>query len=354
MLGISVYLSQPVAAQEPYIRKMKEHGFDSIFTSLHIPEDNPARYRDELKALGKIAKELDMELVPDISPNSLKHLGCTWENADSLLNWGLSGLRVDYGVEPEIIALLSQKMKVALNASTLTREEITALKKCGLNTSSVEAWHNFYPRPETGLDRESFREKNRLLKEEGITVMAFVPGDETRRGPLFEGLPTLEDHRHFSPFTAYLDLKENEEIDKILIGDPELSEGALRQFSSYRDETFYLRARSFTSDQHLLETLSATQSNRQDRARDVIRSMESRMYALIGTKSVPPLNTVERPTGSITIDNERYGRYQGEVQITKKDLTADDKVNVVGRVIEEDLPLLPFIKGGCRFMLRWV
>lgn len=354
MLGISIYLSEPVAGQEPYIRKMKEHGFDSIFTSLHIPEDDPSRYRDELKQLGAIARELNMELVPDISPNSLKHLGCTWENADSLLEWGLSGLRVDYGVEPETIALLSQKMKVALNASTLTREEITALKRCGLNTASVEAWHNFYPRPETGLERESFREKNRMLRGEGITVMAFIPGDGLRRGPLFEGLPTLEDHRDSSPFAAFLDLKENEGVDKILVGDPELSDSALQQFSAYRDGVFYLRASAFSSDQQLLETLSATQSNRQDNARDVIRSMESRMYALIGTKNVPALNAVERPAGSITIDNEKYGRYQGEVQITKRDLAADEKVNVVGRIIDEDLPLLPFVKGGCKFMLRWI
>ncbi|WP_053368777.1 DUF871 domain-containing protein [Bacillus sp. FJAT-27245] len=354
MLGISVYLSEPVASQEAYIRKMKEHGFNSIFTSLHIPEDNPAVYRKQLMDLGKLARELDMELIPDISPNSLRHLGCTWETADTLLGWGLSGLRVDYGVEPETIALLSQKMKVALNASTLTSEEISALKAHGLKTDSVEAWHNFYPRPETGLGRESFREKNRLLRNEGITVMAFVPGDGTRRGPLYQGLPTLEDHRFSSPFAAYLDLKENEGVDKILIGDPGVSDTVLQQFSAFRDGVFYLRARPFTGDQNLLETLAATQSNRQDSARDVIRSMESRMYALIGSKNVPPLNTVERVTGSITIDNERYGRYQGEVQITKTDLPADEKVNVVGRMIEEDLPLLPFIKGGCKFMLRWV
>ncbi|RDU35504.1 DUF871 domain-containing protein [Neobacillus piezotolerans] len=354
MLGISVYLSQSVASQEAYIRKMKEHGFGSIFTSLHIPEDNPAVYRDELMHLGKLARELDMELIPDISPNSLRHLGCTWETADTLLGWGLSGLRVDYGVEPQTIALLSKKMKVALNASTLTQEEISAMKAHGLNAGSVEAWHNFYPRPETGLERESFREKNRMLRNEGIAVMAFVPGDGTRRGPLFQGLPTLEDHRFSSPFAAFLDLKDNEGVDKILIGDPGVSETALQQFSAYRDGVFYLRARPFTGDQSLLETLAAIQSNRQDSARDVIRSMESRMYALIGSKNVPPLNTVERVTGSITIDNERYGRYQGEVQITKRDLSADEKVNVVGRIIEEDLPLLPFIKGGCKFMLRWV
>ncbi|MGG3924217.1 DUF871 domain-containing protein, partial [Geobacillus thermodenitrificans] len=58
-----------------------------------------------------------------------------------------------------------------------------------------------------------------------------------------------------------------------------------------------------------------------------------------------------RRTGSITIDNERYGRYAGELQITLVDLPADDRVNVIGQVIEEDMPLLRYIHGGRRFCL---
>ena len=38
LLGISVYLGNgPIVEQIPYIHKMKDHGFQSIFTSLHIP-----------------------------------------------------------------------------------------------------------------------------------------------------------------------------------------------------------------------------------------------------------------------------------------------------------------------------
>jgi len=39
MRGISIYLgNQSVAEQEAYIKTMREHGFKTIFTSLHIPE----------------------------------------------------------------------------------------------------------------------------------------------------------------------------------------------------------------------------------------------------------------------------------------------------------------------------
>ncbi|WP_230136734.1 DUF871 domain-containing protein, partial [Peribacillus frigoritolerans] len=57
-------------------------------------------------------------------------------------------------------------------------------------------------------------------------------------------------------------------------------------------------------------------------------------------------NTAARSLGSITKDNDAYGRYRGEVQICKRDLGADHRVNVIGRVIEEDIPLLSLLKPG--------
>jgi hypothetical protein len=63
-------------------------------------------------------------------------------------------------------------------------------------------------------------------------------------------------------------------------------------------------------------------------------------------ESVPPLQNKHRPKGSITIDNDLYGRYRGEMQITLTDLSADERVNVVGRVKSDDLPLLEQLKPG--------
>ncbi|MFD6441888.1 DUF871 domain-containing protein, partial [Peribacillus sp. NPDC060186] len=64
------------------------------------------------------------------------------------------------------------------------------------------------------------------------------------------------------------------------------------------------------------------------------------------TTQVKPQNTVERSLGSITMDNDAYGRYRGEVQICRRDLEANHRVNVIGLVIEEDLPLLALLEPG--------
>ena len=355
MLGISVYLgSESIKEFEPYIQKVHKIGFSSIFTSLHIPEDDPSLYKERLQELGALANKYKMELMADISPKSLEHLGFTWDNVEGLLEWGVTGLRVDYGVDEEIIVRMSKKMKVALNASTLTKEGLACMKDAGLRTKAVEAWHNFYPRPETGLDAAEFIETNRWLRDEGLTVMAFIPGDGKRRGPLFEGLPTLEDHRDLSPFVAYLDLMKNGFVDKILVGDIELDEKSLEQFSSFKNGIYLMRAEAAVNDKSLLDILKTIQTNRWDSARDCLRSMESREYGLIGTRPVVSFNTSERVAGSITIDNEKYGRYQGEIQITRRNLSADEKVNVVGRVIEQDIPLLHYIHGGENFQVKWI
>ncbi|KAA0955378.1 DUF871 domain-containing protein [Sporosarcina sp. ANT_H38] len=355
MLGISVYLGNDLNEEfEFYLKKARDIGFTSIFTSLHIPEENPQLYKERLRRLGAIAKQYEMELMADISPKSLEHLGFTWGNAEGLLEWGVTGLRVDYGISESTIVELSKNMKVALNASTLTKDGLERLKQTGLRTESVEAWHNFYPRPETGLDRDEFRKVNEWLKQQGLTVMAFTPGDGNLRGPLFERLPTLEDHRSVSPFAAFLDLIENGCVDKVLVGDLTLSEESLEQFASYQKGVLQLRAEQAIHDISLLEIVGVTQTNRLDAARDCIRSMESREYGLIGTRPVEPFNMKERPLGTITIDNEKYGRYQGEIQITKRDLRSDEKVNVIGRIKDDDRPLLQYIDGGSKFQIKWM
>jgi hypothetical protein len=193
-------------------------------------------------------------------------------------------------------------MKIALNASTLTRDGLEKLKQEGLNAESVEAWHNFYPRPETGLDAIEFWNRNRWLKSEGFAVMAFIPGD----------------HRNMTPFAGYIELCDT--VDKIVVGDEGLSDDALEQFSSIQKVVFLLRSEAAIDDKALLELIGAIQTNRPDAARDCVRAMESRQYALFGKRQIKPFNTNERPTGSITLDNEKYRRYQGEVQITKRDL----------------------------------
>src|SRR5699024_11934146 len=72
--------------------------------------------------------------------------------------------------------------------------------------------------------------------------------------------------------------------------------------------------------------------NRPEPADQVIIVVESRGMNALNKKIVEPLDTIPRNIGSITIDNQKYGRYMGEVQIIKTDLPMDEKVNVCGHL----------------------
>lgn len=355
MLGISVYLSKGNDEfNRNWIKKAAGKGFSSIFTSLHIPEENPELYRGQLFNLGRDAKTYSMSLFADIAPQSLKYLGLDSSSAVRLLDWGVTGLRADYGFSVREIVKLSHSLKVSLNASTLTKEFLDELIGNGLNVEHTVAIHNFYPRPETGLDKEYFVAKNKFIKNYGISTAAFIAGDGQKRQPLYKGLPTLESHRHLPPVEAYLDLVKSCFVDHVFIGDLSLSDETLIKMSLLKKEIIPIRFRAFLNKEfaEVYDFLSAIQRNRPDPSRDVVRIENSRLHFHNNRKVLEPNNTVERKRGSITIDNFNYGRYAGEVHIALKDLQADPHVNVVGQVIEEDLPLLDYIGGGTKFLLQ--
>lgn len=348
MFGFSVFLNEEIADETiRYIEEMARCGFTGIFTSLHIPEDDAAQYRKRLTDLGTCAKRLGLELMADISGTALDRAGFSFDRLEELKEIGVTGLRMDYHISNHQIAELSQKMTIALNASTITEADRQELQAANADFDRLEAWHNYYPRPETGLDKKWYREKNRWLKACGFTIQGFVAGDEKLRGPLCQGLPTLEEHRGIHPLAAALDLRGD--TDKVYIGDNGLSEGVRRQFSSYiKEETIKLKVEAL--DEQVAYILGE-HVNRQDEARDVIRSAEARFKKI---PHVVPLQMRERSEGAVTIDNANYLRYMGEIQLVKHGLPADEKVNVVAQVIEKDRPLIQQIKAGQKFILESV
>lgn len=352
MYGFSVFLNEQISdAALSEMEKKVRGGFQGIFTSIHIPEDDHSKYLAGLQKLGTFAKKRRIELMVDISGSALQRLGFSYDDVTPLQELGLTGIRMDYGIPMKIIAQISQQMDVALNASTITEKDLEELQNYGADFNRMEAWHNYYPRPETGLGKESFCQQNIWLKEAGFTVMAFVPGDKKRRGPLFEGLPTLEKHRGIHPLAAALELTKDCHVDKVYIGDPGIQETTLEQFSSYiQMQTMHLIAIPEPQSVYL-NRLEGKHMNRLDDARDVMRSAEARMQSPDRVKAE---NAMERPIGSITIDNEKYGRYMGEIQITKRDLPVDERVNVIGRVRKEEIPLLAYCGPGQFFQIDWL
>ena len=341
-LGYSLYLST-FAAQCPALRGQAGMGA-LVFLSLHISEEFDDTFCQRAEETCHALAEMGYRIIADVSTKTVAQFGCAdlTELAKKLQLWAL---RIDYGFSREEMEAMAEKMPIVLNASTTTEEDARAIAAKG---SCVMAMHNFYPRPETGLEEDYLRETTNQLKHAGLKVLAFIPGDTRKRGPVFEGLPTLEDHRRILPSAAFADLMLNYGMDEIFVGDPGLSEVERQRIERFCREGILSIPCEIHENWHYLYGQVFT--CRMDSPKKLVRFQESRIYSCQG-QITEPYNCTERTAGSLTIDNIRYGRYSGEMMLVRCGLPADDRVNVIGHVPENALLLLDHIGRGAKFTL---
>lgn len=341
-LGYSLYLST-FAAQCPALRGLADSGAP-VFLSLHIGEEFDESFCARAEEACHTLADMGYRIIADISTKTVAQFGCCdlTELAKKLRLWAL---RIDYGFSLAEIIAMAEKMPIVLNASTTTLEDAAAIAARG---KCVMAMHNFYPRPETGLDDDYLREATSVLQQTGLKVLAFIPGDAQKRGPVFEGLPTLEDHRTVIPSAAFADLALNYGLDEIFVGDPGISQKEIHRIQRFCLEGILSIPCELDAQWHHLYDQVFT--CRMDSPKKLVRFQESRIYSCQG-QTVEPHNCNERKVGTITIDNIRYGRYSGEIMLIRSDLPADHRVNVIGHVPENAHLLLPLIGRGRKFVL---
>lgn len=310
-----------------------------IFTSLHIAEEFDEDYSKQLYRMCCELKDMGYRIIADVSPRTL-HVFNETDIVALVKKLGISIVRADYGFSLQELAELLKKVPLCVNASTLKTEDIIALKK---NGGELYAMHNYYPRPETGLDKKTFKRINTRLRKHNINVFSFIPGDNLLRGPLYEGLPTLEKHRKISPYAAYIDTVKKYTVSHVFVGDGIISRKEYEYIRKFVTEDIYtvpvVLKKEYTYLHDKIFTI------RPDSPRALLRFQESREYATRG-KTVPVEGTGKRPKGTLTVDNEKYMRYSGEIQITRKNLPHDNRVNSIGYIPEKYLLLLKHIKGG--------
>lgn len=335
-LGFAIYVSA-FEQQLPMLEKLKGQNFP-IFTSLHIGEEVFDNYVAKVEAMCQWLHENDFYIMADVSPYTLERFEET-SLAALVQRLHIDNLRLDFGFDHQSLANDLKGVDVTYNASTILGE---------MKTQADAAYmHNFYPRPETGLDAELFERLNRSIQEIGGKTLAFISGDQEKRGPIFEGLPTLEQHRHLAPYAQYIDLVCHYEMAAVYLGDLSLSDQQLDLILTYlEDHLIRLPVELAAAHEDLYHQKFTV---RVDSPTGLIRVQESREFAQTG-KAIEPNNTIERPRGTITIDNARYQRYSGEVQVMKDDYSADERVNVIGQLAEAYHLLLDNLENGQQFI----
>lgn len=357
--GVSVFLGtgESPDKRRDYLGRAARLGARHVFTSCHVPEVPLDKVLAELGEMAQEARSLGLEVTADVAPKALEGMGASPQNLAPVAGMGLAAVRLDYGFGAWEVAALTQNphdIRIVLNTSTVSPDFIAEALSAGAVADRLESCHNYYPRPETGLSVAGLVSSSRTFTAQGLRVSAFVPGSGSRRGPIFDGLPTLEKHRRLSAGRAAAELWATGAVQTVLFGDPfatnEELEGVARVCGLQPAVPLRMRLRPEISEKERQIALGPTHRNREDPAELVVRSTTSRAYAAKGP-GIAPLQPLARPRGTVTIDNADYLRYSGELQIALFDLPADPRVNVVGEVIPEDLALLEYIGGGQGFVL---
>ncbi len=341
-LGVSASLyvgleDYPLKRNLEYLKMLKKNGIDTVFVSAHMPEMS-AQADEELKIVLEEAKKLHIKIILDVNKDRLIQMEKEGKLED------LYSIRLDYGFRnKDILELMKKGYLVELNASVLTEGTLEYLKANGADFANFRVSHNFYPKKYTGLSYENVIKKNEFLKSYGCYIVIYIPSHHQARPPMYEGLPTIEAHRS-APLTAILSEVKMLGCDEVCFGDAYCSEEEIRYATRF-DCSIIKVPVILKKDlsEEIMRQLLKVHRNRLDETEYFVRSS-------VRGEGIKPFNTVNRNIKDVTIDNELFMRYQGEVCIMKKTIEADERVNVVGKCNCSEF-LISNIKPGCKFKL---
>ena len=319
MLGYSLYFEKE-SDFEKQIEKFK--GFDLLFTSLHYPASDQTYERFlDLKSRAK-----NLDICVDINNQTLK-------DHPDLLDMDLI-IRLDFGFNPREIASLSKKSQIAINASTVNYKFLEDLARADANMANMIAIHNYYPLVFSGLPQEYFLSQNELINSFGIRVASFIQGNTKLRGPVFEGLPTLEDDRYINPYLTLVKHKRKYKMDEIILAE-DVDHYSKNCIAKFINDGIISLPIIWENDYEYLSKIKV----RNDISDYIIRNEREK-------KDVSPDQPKQIKRGDLVILNNLSGRYAGEIEIVRKDLGICVDRNLIGRVDESYIGILDLIKGG--------
>lgn len=330
--GISIFTGlkeYPLEKNIEYLHRAKELGYEIVFSSAHISEaDNDIKNLERL--LDEVTK-LGMKLSLDISKKMYDKLG---------IPDNLYALRLDYGFnDDELIELTkTSKYKIEINASTFSKEKFINLVNKGLNTDKIRASFNYYPKLYTAHSIEFCKDVIDFYHSYNVSVAAFIPSHYGFRPPMYEGLPSVEAHRKMPTSLAIEELKAIG-IDEILFGDAYASLEELETLNNHQVEELILEFIPYKKFDYF-DLIEGNLRVRPDLSPDNLRVGSKR-----SKNQIVPFNIKKRERFDVTIDNELFLRYQGEVNIVLRELPKDKRVNVIGKVNTTDIVLDAISKG---------
>lgn len=355
-LGVSIYPDRSnIEEDKRYLSLANKYGFSRVFTNLLSVDMDSGNIFENFKEIVSYASNLNMEVVADVSPTVFESLDIDYSQLEFFKEIGLSGIRLDLGfsgMEEAIMSYNPYDLKIEVNLSSGTKyiENIMSYRP---NKENIIGCHNFYPHRYTGISRKHFMETTKLFKKHGIRTAAFISSNNGSFGPwpVNEGLPTLEEHRELSIDVQAKDLLNTGLIDDIIVSNCYASPEELKSLGKLDKDILELKVNLIDNlpEMERKIVLEEAHFNRGDISEYMIRSTQSRVkYKGQDFQLINPKN-IEK--GDILIDSSLYEHYAGELQIALKPMENSGRTSVVGKVVDEEIYLLDYIRPWQRFRL---
>ncbi len=332
----SLYPTDSDEVRDAVVAAVRAHPERFVFTSLHIPESR------DLRAFGDYLAGLHhsegFEFCADISPVTLSALDIGIDDLGLLRTWGVRSVRIDFGFDGAQIRRIAEAgpFEVAVNASTVDAAFLDELDGVPL-----VGWHNYYPRPETGLSADFYDRQNALFVERGLELYSFLPGEVSFRAPLFLGLPTLELHRHRNAYVTYLEIRIGHPRVRVVCAEGALHEEHLRWITHF-ELTGEVTLPLVSVDAGFAYLMGRAWHLRPEGADSSFRIEETRGAG----QPERTINADARARGSLQVDLAGYGRYAGEVHLMRRDLPLTHLAAFVGCVAQPYLGVVDMLRPG--------
>ena len=358
-LGISIYPEKSSKKEIlDYIDLSSEMGFSRIFSCLLSVNKSKDEIKKDFIEINKYAKSKGFEVIVDVAPNIFSNLGISYNEFEFFDEINADGVRLDIGFtgnEEAIMTFNKYNLKIEINMSNNVHT-IDTIMDYMPNRYNLYGCHNFYPHIYSGLNLDYFIKCTERFLKYGIKTAAFVTSQNKNTfgpWPVTQGLPTLEMHRFLPLDVQIKHFLAIDCIDDILISNcyPSYEELNSLKNLDLRLITFDVEMKKDVPEVENDIVFKELHFNRGDKSENMIRSTQSRLkYKGHEFKLFNAPEIIKR--GDIVIESSKYGHYAGELQIALKEMKNTGMSNVVGKVCDNEIFLLDYIKPWQKFKFR--
>lgn len=381
-LGISLYPEQETMEEMTnYIVTSSQYGFTKIFTSMFSVPGEIEDVKALFTKLCTLAHEHNMEVCIDVNAAMLTKFNATPSDLSVFKEIGVDEMRMDfcYGDERDF-DLIHNKENIKIQFSAFMVDILTPIVEKLEDASQVTMCYNFYPQRYTGVSLNDFKQSQIVWRNFKTKIAAFITSNKPNAHgpwPVYDGLPTLEQHR-FQPISYQVRDLLSLDVDTIYFGNAFATVEELKEAQQAVESTMILQDEKENEFEKLLKSLIPHAAEKKivmnletvedlndvekqilfgyqkhcdlgDSNEYMLRSRVTR--TLFKGQSIPhrPCEKKYFEKGDILIVNDNLKQYLGEVQICRSPMENDGQRNLVGHLNEEEFKISEMIKPGDYF-----